>query len=348
MERMLNKEIKEIQISESCLDNLNKMIETYVVNCRVLFIVDFLTLKKYSNKLEEIKKCSLNNIEIKVLYNNKVCENEINNFLDESFALIVGIGDFSTLKFVNMYAIKNNINFALVNLFSLKCEIFTNFLSNFNEKDKNFPIFVLINKIYLNDEEKFNMFLNIFKYNYILFESENLELKTKYKDILSCLNSSNITEKLVEVGKILKEYNVNFFVKNCFNEFKNFLYSQCLLLIYKNILKKINLNNLDKIKAIKLNKSADFFEYLNFDFKFNKYYLILNKESLLDKIEELINLNKNLIQFLKNINFPIFYKNCLLNKKFSLRKLKKEDFNATFLNKMKYFEIFNNSFKLFA
>ena len=96
MEKKINNFIKKIEIQKNCLDKLNKCIEEKCLNNGVLFIVDFLTFKHNSKKLEEIKKCSLNYIEIIVIsntseYNIKKLENKIN----ETFDLIVGIGEFT-------------------------------------------------------------------------------------------------------------------------------------------------------------------------------------------------------------------------------------------------------------
>lgn len=349
MEKILNKYIKDIEIKENCLEKLNEKIEKYYINSRVLFIVDFLSYQNNYAMFKQIKNCSLNNVTVKVLYSKEKCEKEIYNLLNETFSLIVGIGDFFTLMFVKNFAIKNNINFALCNLFDLKCEIITNFLCDFNANSSIEPTFILINKnFYLeNKQEIFYCLTNIFKYSYIML-SENDLLKADYLFLASNVNEDNILEKVVAMGLLLKKYNIHFFLKDNYNDFLNYIYSNIYMLIIKNIIKKISTKNLYKIELQDIVNFTELKNYKNFDETYFKNYLLLNKNYLLDLVNNIILLNKRTNCYLKKRHFSQFYSNLKKQNLISLKNIKFNDFKDEFLTRLQYFEIFYNTKKLFA
>jgi len=345
MEKILNTKLKNVFIEEDCLDKLNNLIEQNFVNSQVLILVDFFVYKNYYFKLEELKKCSLNNIKYCVVYNYKKTKLELDAFIDETFSLIVGMGSFDIIKFTQSYAIKNNINYAFVNLYNLKSEIFCNFLSNSNNFNIILPTFVLINKLKLTKEEQFNMRLNIYKYTYLLFD--NQQFFSYYLKIISNLRENNLYEKTVALGLVLNKFNLNFFVKNSYNEFKNFIFNQSLLLIYKNIFKNLNINNLLKINSLGLN-IQEFFNYKNFNFNYNKFYLLTNKNSFLERINTINDINEKIIIDLKQKFLPFLYYNCNIKENFNILNIKKANIYVDFLTNMKYFSIFDKVLKMFA
>jgi len=353
MEKKINNFIKKIEILESPLDKLNELIEEKCINSSVLIICDFLTIKNYKTKLQEIESTSVNNITIKVLSANQLNEqgeNIINEVINETYDLIVGIGEFCLLKFVENFAIKTNITYGLVNLFELKCEIFCNNISINYENDKYFPpFFVLINKIKYSKEEIFNAKLNIFKYYYLFLEynlhiikNDNLKnFLLIYKDILSSLNDENIINNLIALGLILNKFSIKYFIKNSsLNEFENFLCSTCVISIYQSIFVKINNNNLYFSRRYKNDKNK-IFEFTNFNFDFNKFYLLSMKNNICKITMNLKKCFLNFSESLKQTSIEYFYyKSKFINSK-KIFNLIKNNKDTLFLNFLDNFEIFN-------
>lgn len=346
MEKRLNKYIKKVLIKDDCFSEINNLIEENFVNSRVVFVVDFYTYQTYYYKLLELQKCSLNSVEIKVIYSEKKSEKKLENLLNETYSMIVGIGGFNVLKFTKNFAIKNNINYAIINLYSLKCEIFTDFLSNFDYFNPNSPIFVLINKQKVTHKLLFDLSVNLYKYSYVLFENYTLEFKKNYIDIITNINAENIYEKVVACGLLFNQNNIKFIVKNNYNDFNNFIYSQVYLLINRNILKKINKNNLCLIDMLNFNSKKSLNNYINFDVKFNKFYLLAKKYYLLNKINKILEMNATILFKLKCLDIYAFYTYCKTCDKIKFKNI--FNFNNTILDKMKYFEIFESVNKFYA
>lgn len=347
MEKKINKFIKKVEIKENCLNELNKFIEEKCVNSGVLFVVDFITYKNYYKKLEEIQKCSLNHIEIFVLKN--LCETqfiELQGKINETYDLIVGIGEFFTLKFVETFAIKNNISYAFVNLFLLKSEIFCNinYISNYFP-----PFFILVEDIKLEKENVFDLYCNIFKYSYLLLESkfetnsEVLSFLNEYSLIINNINEKNIYEKVIALGLILNKYNIKYLtnIKFCEKEINYLIYSNILSLCYKNIFSFMNKNNLYFSRIYKTNSNLKS-SYNNFDFDFHKYNLLSIKNNIVIQCNNYEILFKNFFELLKNISIEKCYK---ISKTLKLNNLYKNFIknlnDDIFLKRMQYFEIFN-------
>ena len=318
MEKRLNKYIKKVLIKDDCFSEINSLIEENFVNSRVLFVVDFYTYQTHYLKLLELQKCSLNSVEIKVIYNEKKSEKKLENLLNETYSMIVGIGGFNVLKFTKNFAIKNNINYAFVNLYSLKCEIFTDFLSNFDCFNQNSPIFVLINKQNVTHKILFDLSVNLYKYSYVLFENFTLEFKKNYIDIISNINAENIYEKVVACGLLFNQNNIKFIVKN----------------------------NLYLIDRLNFDNKKSLNNYINFDVKFNKFYLLANKYYLLNKINKILEMNATILFKLKCLDIYAFYTYCKTCDKIKFKNI--FNFNNTILDKMKYFEIFESVNKFYA
>ncbi len=344
MEKILCKEIKKVELKKEPLTVLNSFIEENFVNSQVVFVVDFLTYQKEYLLLEELKKCSLNNVIIKVLYSTKKTENELTKMIDETYSLVVGIGEIFALKFVKNFAIKNNINYAFVCLNSPKCEIFSNFYEEFDNFNNITPTFVLIEEIFITNKIMLDLSLNIYKYSYILLEEKYENVHNDYLKIITDINRENILAKLVEFGLILNRNKINFFI-NEKDDFKGFINSQILTYTYKNLFLNINRNNLIKINSLIFNNKNQIFEYEHFSVKFNRFMLLINKNYYIDKINDVININKVLLQNLKTIDIFSFYLYC---KNYNFYYKKKQNINVPFLDKMKYFKIFNNAYKIFA
>lgn len=352
MERKLNSFIKKVEIYNNCLDKLNTLIEEKCINSGVLLVIDFITYKTYFKKLEEIKKCSLNHIEIFVLSNLNIENyNKIKKLINETYDLIVGIGEFSTLKFAENFAIKNNISYAFVNLFNLKSELFC---KNFVENDDKIlyfsPFFVLIEKNELKENQIFEMHCNIFKYSYLILEynlnlkkEENLEGFLKnYNLILNDLNNDNVLEKAIALGLLLNKYKINFISHNKLkNEFNEFIIVHLLNIIYNKIFVNVNKYNLYFSRQYKNNK-VSLYNFSNFDFDFNKYYLLSIKEKIINLTNNFNYLYKNFYEKLKQISIKKCYE---LSKTININLLFKNILIASnedlFLKKMGNFELFN-------
>lgn len=344
MEKIINKFIKDVEIYDDALDNLNKKIEENFINSKILFVVDFLTYQKNYLRFEEIKKCSLNSIIIKVFYNFKKAEKEYKLLLDETVSLVVGIGDFNAVNFTKEFAIKNNINFALVSINNLKCEIFAKKSANLSQKTEISPIFILINKQTVTNKILFDLTTNLYKYNYILFDDKFNEIKKDYINIILGITKENIVNKIIAFGLILNKFNITYFL-NSNNDFKNLLNTQLLIITYKNLFLNMNKNNLTKINSLNFLTRNEIFSYINFDEKFLRFYLLASKNILLTKAVNLFNLNLKLINNLKQIDIFTFYK---YSKYLKVDNSKSEKLNIDFLENLKYFKMFNNVYKIFA
>lgn len=346
MEKIINKYIKKIEVTKNCLDKLNNFIEEKCVNSKVLLIVDFLTIKNNFLKLEEIKKCSLNHIEVFVLKNLDISQiYNIEKILNETYDLIVGIGEFKTIKFVENLAIKNKISYAVVNLFQLKCEIFYNSL-NIN---KYFPpFFVLIEQIVLNDDCLFDLYCNFFKYSFIILENKlqnNLFLSflNEYRKILNSLDEDNIYKKIIALGLILNKYNINYLTNNFIinNDFNELILANILNICYKNIFTNLNKNNLQFSRVYKNNLQTKL-SFSDFNFDFYTFYLLSIKNDIINycnNFDEVLNVFYNK---LKTISIKKYYKLC---KKINVNNLYinlvKNLNKNIFLKRMEFFEIFN-------
>lgn len=354
MEKKINNFIKRIEISENPLDKLNELIEEKCVNSSVLIICDFLTIKHNQDKLEKLKQSSINNIIIKVINScelNKKSENKISLILNETYDLIVGIGEYTLLKFVQKFAIKTNISYAFVNLFNLKSEIFSNNLTSFIENNKFFPpFFVLIKNYKYTNEEIFNAKLNIFKYYYLFFEynvnilkMENVKnFLLEYKNILSSLNNDNIINSLISLGLILNKFKIHFFINSNFyiNEFNAFLNSTVLILIYQTIFSKITSNNLYFSRIYK-NGIEEIEKFENFDLDFNKFYLLSVKNNAIKIAKNLRLCFVNFCDNLKNTSIESFYKNSRYINSNEILESVKNNKDELFLKFLENFEIFN-------
>jgi len=327
-------------------------IEEVCVNCSILFLVDFLTYKNYKNKLDELKKSSVNNIEVFVVYNfsQKTIE-KLENKINETYNLVVGIGEFYTLKFAQYFAIKSNIMYAFVNLNILKSELFCKYNQNFSLINCYYPPhFVLIEDISLCKQQIFDLYCNVFKFAYIIIEynlqneNENLfNFLKEYKIILNELIEKNILKSVVALGLILNKYNIEFYLnkQNFSSEFSEFINSHILGLSYKCIFKVLNENNLYFSRYYKKDNSV-INSYENFDFNFYKFYLISKKKNILKILKNYEVLFENFYNKLKNLSIEKYYnitKN--FNVKKILNKLSSDASGSLFLKKMQFFELFN-------
>lgn len=349
MEKKLYKNLKTIILEENVLQKLNEILESMVLNCKVLVIVDFLTFQKYNHKLEEIKSCALNCLEIKVL---SVFSKIEEICLDESVGFVVGIGENQTLKTVSDFAIKNNISYGLVNLFLLKSDILMQKNGNL---DSFLPNFVLIEKNNLSLKDKFFMFCDLFSYSKFLLENsfnfENLKLKEFCKQyVLLLQNFVDVKDEFDDeffykkfIAHILLVHKYKIVCKKKYkNDYKNFVSNFFLVLCYKNIFLSLNCKNLNKANAKNLDKVL-LDNYDQFDFAFYKTYLINFKQKFLSRINLSLNFNLKLLNFLKENFFSVYYQNV---KSLQQIELNKDLFENTFLKKMSYFELFNKVLKI--
>lgn len=358
MERKINNFIKKIEISKNCLDKLNLLIEEKCLNSKVLLVVDFFAYKNYKDKLEEIKSCSLNFIEIIVISKyDEINYKKIEKFIDESCDIIVGIGEFNTLKFVEELAIKNNISYAFANLCLLKSEIFYKNLCEINNFNQYFPpYFILIEQLNLNKLEVFELYCNIFKYSFLYLENvcnnfidKNINnFLNDYGKILNNLNEKNVYYNIIALGLLLNKYKIKFFMYNTKfkSEFYYLICIYCLNACYKNIFDKVNKNNLYFSRNY-INNVHKINEFENFDFEFNKFYLLAKKDSILNATNNFTRLLLTFFETLKTLSinccYKLFYS---LNSNNILQKFNESinnDLEVLFLQKMQNFEIFKLS-----
>lgn len=356
MEKKINKILQNIIVEKNVLSKLNEIIEKQIKNSNVIMFVDFLAFQTNQKIFEEIKSCSLNNINLFVVSPNDKF-NKFESFLNETFGFVVCVGENWLLKFGQSFAIKNNINYGFVNLFMPKTDIFAQKMPNF---DYFPPSFCLIEKNNLNEEEKFFMLCDVFKHSFILLENcfntqnENLKIfSIKFLDITQNLTNldnlenlnENFDEKLynavISIAIMLEKSKFSYNLHKNSNEFQNFANNFVLGLIYKNLFLKINSNNLF-LSRVKFLDETLLKNYSNFDFKFYRFYLLNFKEKFLINAQKFLDLNKKLLYFLKQNFFKEYFK----FSKFLNLSIPELEFNQTFLQKMSYFEIFLNAIDL--
>lgn len=355
MEKIKNKITKNIEIVDDVFLNLNKNIEGICVNSRVLFVVDFYTYKNYKVQLEEVKTCSLNQINICVIDNFNLAKNEekIERILNEAFHLIVGFGNFFTLKFIQGYAIKNNILYSFVCLNGLKSEIFCDFLLNISQKIAFYPpLFVKINKKMLSKNLKFYLYSNIYKYIYLFIENlffdrqqENINnFLLSYQKILKDVNDENLIDKTIALGLLLNKYRITFFCENVNeinNDFQCLVKVQFLLVCYRNILQKINRNSLF-ISRPKIVNNQRLYSKINFEIlTYERRFLLLKKREFIYQINSLLKCEYKMLEKLKDVSFKSFCDNVNRINPYKVLKSLKENSKDLFLQKSEYFEIFN-------
>ncbi len=348
MEKKINKKIQNVIIKKEALKLLNSELEKYVLNSNVLVVVDFLTYKNHKVELENLKSCGLNNLVIKVLVNN--FDDEFLKLIDETFSFVVGIGENWLLEKTKNFAIKNNINYGFVNLFLPKTTIFLKKTVNFCYYP---PCFVLIEEKKFSKQEQFFMLCDLFKYSFLIvessfdFENKNLfEFSKRYEEALTNICSSNfknfcensfdrfLIENLVGVGLLLQKYEIEKGLSSFENEFNNLASNFVLGYQYKNIFLKLNPCNLFLERIQKLN--LNLFEYEKIDIKFYRIFLLNFKNKFLKNVELFLGLCFDLLSFLKQNFFEVFYQNSLTFD-FEINKI---DYDKTFLKKMSFFEIF--------
>lgn len=346
MSKKINNEIKLISIEKNCISKLNKYIEKFVVNTKVYIFVDFLTFQTSKKQLEEIKRCSLNEVEMIVANVNENFD-KFSNLIEETNHLVVGIGEIDILKKVRDFAIKNNTNYAFLCKKGLKTDIFvkkTPILDYFP------PYFVLIEEQKLTKKEEFLSCLSFFKFSYLFIESflnyENEELKSfceEYLKLIDFNKNINFQSKICELGKLLQKYEIKQELTDFSCEFKNYIHSYYFVLLYKNIFCAMNRFNLTKTRVKNLTITPENYQnYVNFDFKYYKFYLMSLKERFFSNACKVLSFYEKQLVFLKQ-NFNREYYN--LSRFSSLFSAKNYDFSQTFLDKMKNFEIFNKIYQ---
>lgn len=348
MEKKLNKKINDISIKKDAIKFLNSELEKYVLNSNVLIVVDFLTYKNYKTELESLVSCGLNNLIIKVLTTSFEKNSEI--YIDETFAFVCGIGENWLLEKTKNFAIKNNINYGLINLYVPKTSIFLPKMQDFNYFP---PCFLLFEEREYSLKEKFFILCDVSKYSYLLLESafnfknQNLSgFSDFYKIIISNLlqtkflgnssennNSKILIESLVEVGLLLQKFNIN--QNLCFeeNEFCNFVSNFVLGLEYKNIFLNLNENNL--VLARPKQDMLNLYEKL--DIKFYKMFLLNFKNKFLKNIQMFLLFCEDILSLLKQNFFEELYRN-VGHFDFCTNKI---NYNNTFLKKMCFFDVFD-------
>lgn len=359
MEKKINKKIQTIILENDVLLKLNEVLEGFVLNCTVIVFVDFLTYKKNHAKLEELKSCALNNLVLKVVkFGESVEKLDVN--IDETCGFLVCVGEEWLLNLGQIFAIKNNINYGFVNLFSLKTSIFL----KKNDIFQYFPpSFMLVEKNNLDLKQKFSMLCEIFSYSYLLLENifnfENKELENFANDYLVVIKNlirkgedlnvkiyrSNLKEigcedlydNFIAFGLLLQKYNINKKFINGENQFKNYIKTFILALSYKSIFLCLNNYNFEKTQ-IKFLDDKEILNYNNFDFCFYRTFLLNFRNRFIKNLDDFLNFNLKLLDFLKESCFNEYY---LQIQNFSNLKMEKEYFDNTFLKKMRYFNLFD-------
>ncbi|MGN1207973.1 MAG: hypothetical protein ACI4TI_00700, partial [Christensenellales bacterium] len=311
MTKKINKKIQNIILDENVLEKLNNVLESQIINSNVLVFVDFRSIAQFQNKLDEIKACSLNNLHITVAKNND-CFQKSASILDETFGFVLGIGESSFLEKVASFAIKNNINYAFVDLFLPKTQLFLHKNEDFSYFPPNF---VMIEKKILNKSQQFEMLCDIFSYYYLLLESEiefennNLnEFSKSYKMVLNKVvktffdkneSPQNISKILfdcvISVGILLKKFKLTTFLSNFCCSFKNFVSNFIILTAYKNVFELINENNLCLTRANFLS-SVQIQNFKNFDVKFNRIFLLNFKNKFYKKSQKNLEIITKLLE----------------------------------------------------
>lgn len=340
MDKKINRYIKKIVIEKKILEKTNSLIEEFCINSTVLIFVDFYTFLKNKNQLDEIKARSLNNIKILPIYeNSKMLEKIVDENIDETVCFVCGIGDFQCIEFAKNFCKKLKLMCGIVNLYPLKSEIFCDFS----------PAFVAIEDIEYSKKDYFYSLCNISKYIYLFLENSFLrenkydDFLCEFKEIILNLENEKIAQSLLKLGLILNKYKLNFFVKNGrINDFQNIFYSESLLLFYKNFNDKIKIYNLQKSKIIGKNYSENELEaYDNINFQIFKKFLISNKKNFSYEINSAFRFFYYIKNKLKKIDFEEYLKvSNYFDVEGAIDVIKKNK-NEVFIKNLENFELFN-------
>lgn len=258
MEKKVFKKTQDVLIQKNIFDKLNEHIEKYCINSKVLFLVEPYLYQKYNKEILETKKYSLNNINVLIMKNSGAnFFQHVLNLLNETFSLIVVLGDENTFNFAKKITIINNINtiFLCENIVSKQV-----FSPYFCENDKNklvfkhsLPASLVVFKQQNSTKKNMINFLSYFS-ELIFYDVENFfssiffdnKIISFYYDEKNSLLNNYIINELN-----FQKQNINFnlideliFYSKIKNSVENrVLINIMLLSLYRGFIEKISFNN---------------------------------------------------------------------------------------------------------
>jgi len=362
VEKKIYSSTLDVVFEEKILSKVNENIEKICINSNVLFLVDYFSYKTYYDDLNQIIKTSLNNINLKCIYNyDEKSIKDCLSILNESYCLIVAFGENELLNFAKSLTINNHTNYLFIVENFEKPSIFGNFCIK-NNLFYNVlpPSIVLIDKQCNNKKQNFlllseMLFLNFFKLDGFLCDLF-LHEKSEFYDYDESLS---LTNNAILYGLFLQKNNLNYslldeilFHSKLKNSKRNkILLCYVLFSLYLGFIKKINYNNFNLVNYnspfVYETKKQTYFLNNTGNFKTDKilFGLISLRNFLTQKLSTFKAYFNSLLNLLKTLNNDEFYKlskinpvNKMLN---GIKIVSKINKNAGFLRIIKDFGFLN-------
>lgn len=333
MEKKVFKRTQNIFVQKNIFDKLNEKIEKICLNSKVIFLVEPYYFLKYKQEIFELKKYSLNFINIIVIENcGDKFLNKIQNMIDESVSLLIVLGKDESFDFGKILTTKNNIN----SIFLCENCSFNAVLSGFCwQKREGFlamkeclpPAFVVFKDISAESEIynkcKCNYFSNLLFYNIenfltsIFFDEKRINYY--YDTEKTSLNNIIVNELFFQKNKInntiLRE--ILFYSGLKSSSENNVLISLILLGIYRGFIAKLSFTNYKfKNYSESLNLLSKFDNSLtnrylnekNINRKRICYQIVTARNFLLNQLDKTIKGVKNYCNCLKLLDCTEFEK----------------------------------------
>lgn len=326
MDKKVFKRTQDILIKKDIFENLNEQIEKFCINSNVLFLVEPHLFQKYQMEILEIKKYSLNCINVMIIknYSEKNLQ-EILNKLNETFSLLVCFGNNKSFNFAKRITIKNNINsiFLCENV-EIK-EILSGFcykkVGNKLEFFKCLPTSLVIFKEEKDEKQNKLKYLSYFS-ELIFYEVENFFSSVFFDEINFSFyfdqNNSLFNNYIInELNFQKNEVNLNLideliFYSKIKNSFENrILICLMLLSFYRGFVEKISFNNLgfnafsNSISYLKNFENGVLSDYFNQTMPGKEkvcYQLFTVRKILLKKLDNSISEMKKYCGYMKLID----------------------------------------------
>lgn len=333
MKKKIFKTTQDVFIQKDLFKDLNGRIEKFCLNSKVLFFVEPYYYLKYNKEILELKKYSLNFINVVIIKNySEKFLNVVENYMDESVSLLLVLGEDNSFNFVKTLTIKNNTNTIFLSE-KLNCNtIFSRFFHKNAEKQLIFHETLPASCVIIKEqEEKSNLFLaNMCSYfaNLVFYETENFlstiflngkKIAFYFDKNNSLINNVIVNELNFQKNKInnnlLDEILFYSNIKNCMEN--KILISLIVLKLYRGFISKISFNNynfknyVESLSLFEDYSNSVVFNYLTAKLPKNEkvcYQIITARKFLLKNLDKSIEKIRLYCDYIKLINAEKFEK----------------------------------------
>lgn len=259
MEKKIFKRTQDVFIQKNLFERLNEKIEKLCLNSKVLFLIEPYYYMKYQKEIMELKKYSLNSINVVVLknYSTKFL-NQVINYLDESYSLLLVLGESECFNFAKRLAKVNNMNTFFLCEKRLFHDVFSPyFYENVNGKivwnECLPPTFAMLkqendcdilNQIDFCSYYSNSIFYGLENFLNSIFFNEN-QVKFYYNSNNYNLNNVIINELQFQKEKVKNNLldEIIFYSKIKNSVENKFLIVSTLLCLYRSFISKVSFNN---------------------------------------------------------------------------------------------------------